>query len=730
MPSPDLTQRQETVQGKQKIKRARIIPHKRRLLPATPSQKTRIHKTINPSAIPAKIQLRRPVFSSLEPNNEENEEKYDIDDRTIQTVEFDSSLAPQPFLEPELVQRRIAEERKRKEEDDDNNDVDDDDDKRQGESSLTAQLSTEREKRKASTDAVPSAKKSNTSRPSNLNDINSPHPSAQQAEQFGIVLRDFYPPEMSNARCEAYNNGTLERPIDTLNRAYEETNEVRGSINGKNAAVVHWFKNDLRLKDNRALKMAYDLAQANNAPLICLYILSPQDLTAHLASPARVDFVLRNLKVLKIDLEKLDIPLYMETQEKRRTVPNRILELCEQWGVNHLFANIEYEVDELRREAKLVRLLADKGIVFETAHDSCVVTPGALQSQQGKQYAVFSPWYRSWMNYLHQHEQNLTVLEAPGANSSSARSQFADLFDSQVPDAPANKRLGKEEKQRFSKMYPEGESEAMRRLDRFLKTKANDYNKVRSMVDNEYTSVLSPYLAAGVLSARTAVSIAKDANGGYLDGKNAGLASWISEVAWRDFYKHVLVHWPFICTKSMNKCFKPEFTNVEWEYDSEIFTRWTEGQTGVPLVDAAMRQLKHDAWMHNRNRMVVSSFLSKDLMIDWRRGERHFMENLVDGDFASNHGGWGFGSSTGVDPQPYFRIFNPLLQSEKSDPNGEYIRKWVPELRDIKDRKAIHDPYNRGAAAVAQKAGYPRAIVEHAASRARALQRYKEGIAR
>jgi deoxyribodipyrimidine photo-lyase len=420
------------------------------------------------------------------------------------------------------------------------------------------------QKRKASADASSSAKRSNTSRSStriagnsndntngnsngNLTDINAPHAGAQQAEQFGIVLRDFYPPEMSNARCEAYNNGTLERPIDTLNRAYAETNEARGSISSKkSSAVVHWFKNDLRLKDNRALKMAYDLAQANNAPLICLYILSPQDLTAHLASPARVDFVLRNLRVLKGELDKLDIPLYMETQEKRRNVPNRIVELCEQWGSRHLFANIEYEVDELRREAKLVRLLTDRGIAFETAHDSCVVTPGALQSQQGRQYAVYSPWYRSWMNYLHQHEQNLTVLDAPGANTSSTRSQFADLFDSQVPDAPENKRLGNEEKQRFGKMYPEGEEEAMKRLDSFLKTKAKDYNKVRSMVDGEHTSVLSPYLAAGVLSARTAVAIAKDANGGYLDGKNAGLASWISEVAWRDFYKHVLVNWPFI----------------------------------------------------------------------------------------------------------------------------------------------------------------------------------------
>jgi deoxyribodipyrimidine photo-lyase len=292
--------------------------------------------------------------------------------------------------------------------------------------------------------------------------------------------------------------------------------------------------------------MASELAAKNDIPLICIYIMSPQDLTAHLCSPARVDFTIRNLKVLQQKLDKLDVPLYMETQERRRDVPGRIAELCEQWGASHLFANIEYEVDELRREAKLVRLLAEKGVAFETAHDSCVVTPGALQSQQGRQYAVYSPWYRSWMAYLHQHDRNLNVLDAPGKNPESARKHFKDLFDCQIPDAPENKRLSDEERQRFEKMFPEGEEEAVKRLDTFIKTKAKDYNKMRSMVDAQHTSILSPYFAAGVLSARTAVSKAKDANNGYLDGKNAGLASWISEVAWRDFYKHVLVNWPFI----------------------------------------------------------------------------------------------------------------------------------------------------------------------------------------
>ena len=179
----------------------------------------------------------------------------------------------------------------------------------------------------------------------------------------------------------------------------------------------------------------------------------------------------------------------------------------------------------------------------------------------------------------------------------------------------------------------------------------------------------------------------------------------------------------------MNKCFKPEYTSIEWEYNQEHFEAWCEGRTGYPIVDAAMRQLRHMGYQHNRCRMICASFLSKDLMIDWRMGEQHFMNSLIDGDFASNNGGWGFSASVGVDPQPYFRIFNPILQSERFDADGEYIRKWVPELKNIKG-KAIHEPYARGAGSEAKKNGYPEPIVEHKFARDRALSRYKAGLGR
>jgi len=180
----------------------------------------------------------------------------------------------------------------------------------------------------------------------------------------------------------------------------------------------------------------------------------------------------------------------------------------------------------------------------------------------------------------------------------------------------------------------------------------------------------------------------------------------------------------------MNKPFKYEYTNIEWEYNDEHFRAWTEGRTGYPIVDAAMRSLNQTAYMHNRLRMITASFLAKHLLLDWRLGEQYFITHLVDGDFASNNGGWGFSSSTGVDPQPYFRIFNPTTQSERFDADGAFIRHWVPELADV-EGSAIHEPYkDRKAGEVARRNGYPEPVVEHRFARERALGRYKAGIGR
>ena len=531
---------------------------------------------------------------------------------------------------------------------------------------------------------------------------------------------------MSNERVAKYNNNEIPRPIELLEDTIKETAEARLQI-PVGESVVHWFKRDLRTIDNRALSLASQKAKEKGVPLICLFVVSPQDYQAHVTSPPRVDFELRTLAVMKEKLAQQNVPLFVTSVEKRKTIPQKIIDWCQEWGAKHIFTNIEYEVDELRREEKMTRSCLDQGINFTTVHDDVVVAPGALQTGQGKQYAVYSPWFRAWVAHIHKHPDLLDAYPSPSDNSPNTKTKYKSLFEQPIPSAPPNKSLNEEEKERFASLWPPGEDSAHARLDKFLAQKVSRYKDERNFPAANSTGVVSVHLSSGTLAARTAIRRARDANNTKkLDAGVEGIKGWIGEVAWRDFYKHVLAHWPYVC---MNKPFKPEYTNIKWEYNDEHFARWCEGRTGFPIVDAAMRQLNSTSYMHNRCRMIVASFLAKDLLLDWRMGERYFMEHLIDGDFASNSGGWGFASSAGVDPQPYFRIFNPLLQSERFDLEGEYIRKWVPELRDVMG-KAIHDPYGRGEAKKAEKSGYPRPIVEHKVCRDRCLARYKEGLGR
>lgn len=365
-------------------------------------------------------------------------------------------------------------------------------------------------------------------------------------ERYGIVQREFYPPEMSNERCAMYNNNEIPRPIEVLDKTIKETEEARSKIE-VGEAVVHWFKRDLRLSDNRALHLAAKKAKEKNVPLVCMFIVSPQDYQAHLTSPARVDFELRTLKIMKDDLGKLDIPLYVITIDKRKRIPDHIIELCDRWGAKHVFSNIEYEVDELRREAMMTKKCLEKGIAFTAVHDDVVVAPGRLSTGQGKQYAVYSPWFRAWIAHVHSHPDLLDPFEPPGQNPESARQKFKDVFKMEIPEAPPNKRLSNEEKKRFEQLWPAGEHEASERLDRFLNEKVGRYKDTRNFPAENSTAMISVHHSAGTLAARTSVRRARDVNSTKkLDGGNPGIAGWISEVAWRDFYKHVLAHWPYV----------------------------------------------------------------------------------------------------------------------------------------------------------------------------------------
>lgn len=385
-----------------------------------------------------------------------------------------------------------------------------------------------------------------TSKKAKTSSLTDPHPLYKEAEEHGIVLRKYYPHEMSNTRARAYNDNRLPRPIEQLQAAQQETAVARKRVEVGDA-VLHWFKMDLRTSDNCALAMASDLAKGAGVPLIGLYVISPQDWEAHLSAPIRVDFTLRTLDALKADLEKLDIPLHVEVVEERKDIPARIAALMQEWHANHLYANMEYEVDELRREAKMVKMLATKGKSLEVVHDTCVVPPGKLMTGTGRQYAVYSPWYRTWVAHVHTNLGLLEEFERPVRNPASARKNFGKLFGSAIPEAPAGKKLSLEDAKRYRSLWPAGEHEAQKRLGKFCEERIGSYGAKRNFPAGNGTSSLSVHLASGTLSARACIRAARDHNSTKkLDSGSQGIQTWISEVAWRDFYKHVLVNWPYV----------------------------------------------------------------------------------------------------------------------------------------------------------------------------------------
>ncbi|BGP35308.1 DNA photolyase phr1 [Rhodotorula toruloides] len=558
-------------------------------------------------------------------------------------------------------------------------------------------------------------------------------------------------------------------PLARLYDAMRELSEVKAAKDekpSKHGVVVYWMRNkDFRLEDNTALSYASAVAQEHSLPLIALHIFSLGDYKSHDRSPRRIDFQLRQLAYLRAELDKLHIPLFTFTQSsERKAIPRILSEKLAEWNAFGVYANIEYEVDELTRDIEVLERTRDarekgagwKGQV-EFFKDFCIVAPGELLTKQGKPYSVYSPWQRAWAAHIN---SNLSSFISPQngpviANPSSARSHpiLKPMFSHEIPPSLPGFELGEQEKKDMERLWPVGEGVTEGIMGRFLKTKMREakffepplegdgnevenpkkdskiakYTEGRNRVDWDGTSHISAYLAAGLISPRECVRAVYKVVGGkeVPAGRDTGFGMWIQEVAWR----RVLAAWPRVC---MSKPFSLKYDGtIEWATDDDEskFEAWKEGKTGFPIVDAAMRSLKAQGYMHNRCRMIVASFLCKDLLLDWRKGEKYFMQMLVDGDLGSNNGGWQWSASTGTDPQPSFRIFNPASQSEKVDPNGTYIRHWVPELKSVKG-KAIHDPSAALSKAEILKLGYVPPIVDHAEARKKAIEAYKEAAAK
>jgi deoxyribodipyrimidine photo-lyase len=465
--------------------------------------------------------------------------------------------------------------------------------------------------------------------------------------------------------------------------------------------AIWWIRRDLRITDNQALASALEHAKE----VIPAFILDQRLLTSDYAGSKRVSFLLEGLRYLEADLQARGSRLILRQGDPRQ----ELAALMAESGAELVFAEQDVSPYARHRDARVAQHVPLNLVTGLTVHP-----PGSILKANGAPYTVFTPFSRSWK-----------AMPLPGADAILTAPQViltpTGLPSQPVPTVPALPP---------GVPFLPGEAEAQRRLRHFVggvQPAIHNYAEGRNRLDLAGTSTLSPYLRFGMLSARQAAVAAREATELAPNAQaRKGAQIWLNELIWREFYVAILFHFPAVRGQS----FRPEYDRIGWDNDEKAFTAWCEGRTGYPVVDAAMRQLAQTGWMHNRARMIVASFLVKDLLIDWRWGERWFMQHLVDGDPAANNGGWQWTAGTGTDAAPYFRIFNPVLQGQKSDPQGAYVREWLPELARVPDR-FIHQPWTMPKEDQ-QKADcrigrdYPPPIVEHAQARQRTLAAYAQ----
>ena len=461
-----------------------------------------------------------------------------------------------------------------------------------------------------------------------------------------------------------------------------------------------WFRNDLRMDDNPALRAAC----AESEEVHAAYIYSNNQMELHNEASCKIELMIANLKSLEKSLNELNIPLTILDSDRMNHDPSIMLKLINERKISHVYWNNQFGIDEESRDIEFQELLKVNNINYST-YDAQVLFPaGTFRTGEGKPYSVFTPFKKRWIENF-----NLDLLDIEFQYTPKLKSGISSNIDSF--NFSFNKHHSVD-----MKLWPIGEKEALKNLHKYLDKKIFDYAKDRNDPIIEGTSRLSPYLALGIISPKRCILEALKKNNFELDSGEKGVTKWIDEIVWREFYKNIMFSFPKV---SKGKPFQ-EYTNkIKWRFNEKEFEAWKNGKTGFPLIDAAMRQLKVEGWMHNRLRMVVAMFFTKNMLHDWRLGEAFFMQNLIDGDFSSNNGGWQWSSSTGTDAAPYFRIFNPLTQSKNFDTDGLFIKKYVDELKDI-EKKDIHDPPNESRSLC----NYPTQILDLKESRLRAIDAF------
>jgi deoxyribodipyrimidine photo-lyase len=442
--------------------------------------------------------------------------------------------------------------------------------------------------------------------------------------------------------------------------------------------AVHWFRCDLRLSDNTALHAAISASDA----VVPIFIFDPKILTASDVSPNQAAFMIECLRSLEKNIEAAGGKLIL----RHGPVLDEMRSVLRDTKAQALYYNRDYEPYARERDGAAEELARSLGVEVHSYKDNVLHESNEVLKSDGKPYGVFTPYSRTWR-----------ATPKPVVLPAVKFAQPKGLnYPSSVP-LPSAQELG------FNcniTLPPAGERAARDQLRKFTSADLLHYATSRDFPARDATSRLSPHLRLGTLSPRTVFAAAEKA-GREHPASIKSTDIFVNELIWRDFYRQILWHYPHVA----RGCFRPQYDELKWENNEKLFAAWCEGRTGYPLVDAGMRQLNTTGWIHNRVRMVVAMFLTKDLLISWQWGERYFMQRLLDADLASNNGGWQWSAGTGTDAQPWFRIFNPSSQAQKFDPEGHYIRRYVPES----------DTF-----------AYPAPIVDHARQRLKALALFRK----
>lgn len=468
---------------------------------------------------------------------------------------------------------------------------------------------------------------------------------------------------------------------------------------------IVWFRSDLRSLDNPALTAAQALG--NIRAVFCITLKQWQE---HDWGANKIGFILQCVLDLQIQLHKLNINLDLIDCDDFKTQPIALAQYLQTQNATTLLYNCEYELNEIRRDVAVTDALNNSTIKIQSFHSQTLIAPGKILTKQNTPYTVFTPFKKSCYEYLFKHA--LIIEPKPKHQTTKIAPIKSNIINSKYSSYINNPIL---------KIWPAGQNAALKILNDFCSSKIEDYKSHRDFPALSGTSTLSPYLAAGCISAKQCFIAALNTNNNELAGGNPNITCWMDELLWRDFYKQIMYHFPKL---GKGENFNAKYDKLNWRSPGKSLEAWKNGKTGIPLIDAAMRQLVSTGWMHNRLRMVVAMFLTKNLLIDWRHGEKFFSEHLVDLDFASNNGGWQWSASTGTDAVPYFRIFNPISQSLKFDAHGTFIKQYCPELAAL-NAKQIHNPSSNLSPTELAKLNYPRIIVDVAKSRLRALEYFK-----